>query len=185
MKWTNNPIKILGIWCSCNPLETIDLNYHERIKKLKSLLNIWGQRNISLKGKITVLWSVALPLILYTCSILYTPQWVIKEVDMIFFKFLWSNKKHHVKKASIISNIEGGGLKMLDFESMVKANKISWIKRYNSNKQSKCAILATVLVNMHLPISDVIHLKRRKEYLDKFTVHFTSKSWNFGSKCSL
>ena len=76
----------------------VEINYRERINKLQNVLNIWQQRLLSLKGKITVLWSIALPQVLYVTSILYTPKWATDEIDKILFKFLWSGKKPHVKK---------------------------------------------------------------------------------------
>ena len=51
----------------------IDKNYRERIDKPQHVLNIWQQRLLSLKGRITVLWSIALPQVLYVTSMLYTP----------------------------------------------------------------------------------------------------------------
>ena len=72
----------------------IEQNYKERIKKLKTILSIWRARSISLKGKVTVIWSVALPQMLYVCQCLYTPPWVIIEVDEILFQLLWLKRSH-------------------------------------------------------------------------------------------
>ena len=91
----------------------IDKNYRERIDKLQYVLNIWQQRLLSLKGKITVLWSIALPQVLYVTSMLYTPGWATNEIDETLFKFLWSNKKPHVNKETIIADTDCGGLKMI------------------------------------------------------------------------
>ena len=81
-------------------------NFKSRIKKLKSLLNIWSQRNLSLKGKVAVLLSIALPQMLYVCSVLYVPKWVTEEVEKIMFSFLWSSKKAHVRKEVVINEIK-------------------------------------------------------------------------------
>ena len=90
---------------------------------------MWLQRGLSLKGKIAVLRSIGIPQMLYITSCLYTPAWVIEKVDSIFFSFIWPNKKHHVKKETIIGEISKGGIKMPHFESIVKGVKFSWIKR--------------------------------------------------------
>ena len=74
----------------------------ERIDKLQHVLNIWQQRALSRKGKITVLWSIALHQVLYVTLMLYTPGWATNEIDEILFKFLWSNKKPHVKKKPLL-----------------------------------------------------------------------------------
>ena len=118
---------------------------------------MWRPRKLSLKGKITMLWSIALPQLLYACSTLYTPEWVIKEADTLFFTFLWSSKKLHVKKRAIIADIRNGGLRMIHFENMLKAVKINWIKRFIMN-DSNHNILAAELSGFLLPLKDVVQL---------------------------
>ena len=129
LKWTKNYIKCLGIWCGADIEGAIQANFEEKLKKLRKLLNMWSQRKLSLKGKVAVLRSLALPQILYVASSLYVPDWVIHEVDNIFFSFLWSNKKVHVKKECVINEIAKGGLKMPLFSGMLRGIKCSWIKR--------------------------------------------------------
>ena len=99
---------ILGIWCGTDDKAMVEKNYKERIGNLKTILNIWRQRNLSLKGKITMLWAIALPQLIFVCSSLFTPPWVIREVDGLFFNFLSANKKHHVKKETIIADSRMG-----------------------------------------------------------------------------
>ena len=152
IKWIEGTFKCLGVWCSNNTDEMITKNYRERINKIKQVLNIWQCRNLSLKGKVTVIWSVALPQLLYICSCLYTPQWVINEVDKILFAFLWGGKKAHVKKRTIISTTTEGGLKMVHFASMVTALKINWIKRL-STMSSNCSCLASYFIDSLMPIA--------------------------------
>ena len=58
LHWNNDYFKCVGIWCHTDTKSMIDKNYRERIDKLQHVLNIWQQRLLSLKGKITVLWSI-------------------------------------------------------------------------------------------------------------------------------
>ena len=81
LRWNNGYFKCLGIWCHTDTARMIDKNYTGKIDKLQNILNIWQQQLLSLKGKISVLWSVALPQVLYVTSILYTPEWVTAEID--------------------------------------------------------------------------------------------------------
>ena len=87
-----DPIKVLGINIGKNPQMIISDTFNERIKKLKTLLNMWRARNISIKEKITLLRTKAMPLMLYPATILYTPDEVIKEDEEIFFNFIWPKK---------------------------------------------------------------------------------------------
>jgi len=45
---------------------------------------------------------------------------LVKEANSIFYNFIW-NGKDKVKRCALISDIDKGGLKMLDIESMVSA----------------------------------------------------------------
>ena len=117
----------------------IQENLDERLLKLKSLLNISKQRNLTLKGKITILRAQAMPLIMFVSSFLNMPKEILDLVDSLFYDFLWPNGKHHVKKNTIINTIENGGLKMPDIVCIVKATKFQFIKRiltYNNNSTS-------------------------------------------------
>ena len=127
---TPDTIKYLGIIIS-NKINDIEIvNYNDKITQIKNKLNMWKSRKLSIKGKITVLRSQIMPIILYPTAVLYTPQYVIDEIDSLFFNFIWPNKKQHVKKKVLIQSIENGGLKMPDIASMIKASKLTWIKRF-------------------------------------------------------
>ena len=40
-----------------NKSEIISLNFDEKIRKMETLINLWSQRKLSLKGKVTILKS--------------------------------------------------------------------------------------------------------------------------------
>ena len=138
---STQPTKVLGLWLSKNTDEIIKINMDERITKLKSLLNMWKQRNLTLKGKITILRSQALPLMLFAGTFLYMSDKIIEEVETILYSFVWPKGKHHVKKMTLIESIPNGGLKMPDFNSMLKAIKLTSVRRLISSKCS-CSLTA-------------------------------------------
>ena len=116
----------------------------EKIQKMKTLLNMWKMRNLSIKGKITMLRSKALPVLLYTAAILYMTDEEINKVDKLFYDFIWPSGKHHVMKNVLIQSIEQGGLKMPDFASMVKAIKLSWLQRLSAKDSTFSKIASSV-----------------------------------------
>ena len=77
-----------------------------------------------------------MPILLYVSSNLPVPQWFVKDVTTKMYKFIWNNKPDKIKRNTLIGNIKDGGLKMIDFENMVKAQKLMWIKRIYNNNQS-------------------------------------------------
>jgi exonuclease III len=137
LKWTKGPIKTLGITLSNNLEEIMQTNFEPRILDVKNVLNIWYSRNLSFKGKTTVLTSLILPKLLYVASILPVHNDTIKLVDNMILDFFWNKKSHKVNKNVIIQPIEFGGMKVPSFRDMVMANRISWIKRLLSPANPK------------------------------------------------
>ena len=128
-KIINSPTKVLGIWIAKNTDEITRINLDEHIEKLNILLSMWSQRNLSIKGKITILKAKALPLITYVCNFIFVCGDFITAIDKILYKFVWTNK-HHVKKTTLIANPINGGLKMPNTEAVIKAKKkLNFIKR--------------------------------------------------------
>ena len=106
---------------------------------------MWQPRNLTIKGKITLLRSKVLPIFMYVASIVYVPEDIIKQLDALFFDFIWPSGKHHVKKNVLIQEIERGGLKMPDVSAMIKSIKLSWLKRICS-KQTTFTCFARSLI---------------------------------------
>ena len=129
LNWTSKPVKALGIWFSTDLSLMYRLNFEERLKKLQIVLNIWSQRDLSLKGKITVIKTLALSQMLYLTSVMYISKDDIIHIQKLLNNFLWSSKPAKIKFGVVVSDIEDGGLKMPHVESMIKTNRISWVKR--------------------------------------------------------
>ena len=142
LKWNYGPIHILGLHICETERDSIKYNFEPKLKKIQSIFNMWKQRNLSLKGKITIIGSLAASLLVYPCTTLDTPDQIIDEVDKMFFNFLWNSNTNKIARNTIIRTIEQGGLKMIDIRSKVKALKIAWIKRaiYKPNSSWKLII---------------------------------------------
>jgi len=66
----------------------------------------------------------------YVHSIGYTNLYkeLIKEANSVLDNFVW-NGKDKVKRLALISDIEMGGLKMLDIQSMICAKQVTCLKK--------------------------------------------------------
>ena len=129
MKLDNGPIKLLGIAITNNEKENIENNYLPKVKTMRHLLNIWSQRNLSLKGKITVINALIISLFVYPMTITDTPIMILDEIDNAIFSFLWGGKRPKISKSVIQKQIEHGGLKMPNIYLKSKAWKVMWLKR--------------------------------------------------------
>ncbi len=108
---------------------------------LKSTLNIWKQRNLSIKGKITVLNTLTLSPLTYVSSVISTPIRVFKEIDEIKQDCIWNSKTSKLSKATLTQSINNGGLKMCNFKLKTSALQLSWIKRLTNHTNDSWKVL--------------------------------------------
>ena len=134
IKWNHSgAFKLLGIKYSLHKSDRYIDNFTQKIEQIQRLLGDWSLRNISLIGKVTVIKTVALPILVQPFTVLPDPPiHIVKKIQDIFFNFLWNNKVDKVKRNTIIGNYEDGGLKMPHVLSFVHALNISWIKSLGS-----------------------------------------------------
>ena len=74
LKFTTKAFKYLGIWFTDDIIESEYLNFHHRLENIENLLKMWRQRDLSLKGKVCVIKTLALSQLIYPISMLFVPQ---------------------------------------------------------------------------------------------------------------
>ena len=100
-KWPKYKVKALGVWFSIDPEVTATLNYNEKLDKVRN-------RRLTLIGKITVLKSLLASQLVYVLSSLHTNAKVIKEINKLFYSFLWNGKGDKIKRDIIINDYPNG-----------------------------------------------------------------------------
>ena len=128
LKWPERPIKCLGVYLTYDYDEFIKMNYKQRLKKLENTVNWWKGRGLTLYGRAQIINSLLLPKLIFIATMFAVPEEVIKDVNRIVFKFLWRGQDRVVRTA-MINSYENGGLRVLDFETLVKSVRLSWFKR--------------------------------------------------------
>ena len=128
-KWAENKVKVLGVWISTDPNTTLNLNYREKADKIRNVLSCWRYRRLTLMGKILVIKSLAASQLTYILAPLATNHEIIREINDLFYSYLWNNKGDKIKRSVIISEYEKGGLKMVDIATFNKSLKTTWIKK--------------------------------------------------------
>jgi hypothetical protein len=103
---------LLGIQYSLSKDDRYIDNYYSKLEKIKKLLNDWSLRNISLLGKITVIKTLALPILGQWLTVLPDPpDHIIKSLQNIFNIFIWNGKTEKIKRSTLICDYSNGGLK--------------------------------------------------------------------------
>ena len=113
-----------------------NLNYKEILSKIKKLLNWWKQRDLTIMGKIQLLKLFVFSKFIYVASLTPVPRWVYEDLDQLTFRFLWGGR-NKINKSTMYLDYNLGGLKMMKFHLVIKAQRVMWIKRLLDDNEMK------------------------------------------------
>ncbi len=114
----------------------IEENYSQKKQEIEKALNKWKLRNLTLLGKNTIIKTLIVPKLNHLISTVSTPDWFIESIQTLIFKFLWNNKPPKISNKVIINTADFGGLRFPDIETLVRSQKLAWIKRIVQNPQA-------------------------------------------------
>jgi len=172
--WKKEDIRLLGVLVTSDPKKSLEQNFKEKINSIEGLTHIWAQRNLTIKGKITVINSLLIPKLIYPCTVLCTPEEVLVEVTEILDKFLWNWKRAKIKKAVMVQNIANGGLRYPDFRTKVESwRTIWWRKTVIATAENKPLWLHIVDSQLpeNIPFSMMLQTRLSKVNLDMAKNH--------------
>ena len=130
IRWTNDKIKIFGFYFG--NVDVLDDNWKPKINKLKTILNIWLRRKLTLNGKVTVVNSLATSQIWYLSNVITLPEKYINELDKLISDFIWSKGRHLISREQLQLPKELGGLGVVNIRQKIKAQRIKYITRFLS-----------------------------------------------------
>ena len=122
LDFSKESIKILGVHISYNRKLQNDINFCTAVKNICNLMKLWCISHLSLEDKTTTFKSFAISKIVYLALLTIVSKHIIKELNEIQKKCLWSNKKRIIKHGTLCNNYKNGGLKNVD----VKLKRVSW-----------------------------------------------------------
>ena len=112
--WSNQDIKVLGVTVAHE--ELTQKNYEEMPGKVRSILNSWQNRGLSLFGKIQVVNTLVASLFVYKMMVLpKMPKSIIKNIENIIRNYLWNGGKAKIAYNILQLPKEEGGLNLVDF----------------------------------------------------------------------
>ena len=83
ISWAEEKVYALGVWFSTSVDKKLEANFTEKIIKLKSSLNSWSARRLTLLGKITIIKSLAVSQIVNLLSALPAPQGILQKKKIV------------------------------------------------------------------------------------------------------
>ena len=127
-------------------LASMERNLDVKIAEIKKLLNCWIHRTLTVYGKIVVVKTLALSKLSHVALVIpcITPN-KIREIESLFFKFIWNNKPDKVSRDHAKLPERKGGLGMIDIKDFWQAFRFSWFRRLtNTNAYWPNILLDTV-----------------------------------------
>ena len=87
---------------------------------VEARLTDFGDRYISLLGKVTVINRFIYPLLWYPGTVLAAPERVLVRLERAVFSFLWSGKTELVRRGVVYQDLRRGGLGLVHFSSKLR-----------------------------------------------------------------
>ena len=85
---------------------------------------------MTLIGRITIIKSLALAKFVHLFLALPNPPGeLVKNLEKIFYIFLWNSGPDRIKRTVIIKDVTAGGLRMININTFIKALHVLWLKR--------------------------------------------------------
>lgn len=129
LSWGKVEFKLLGIIFHVDLDKMEQINFMEKIQKIRALVKLWRRRSLTPLGKITVIKCMLLPILNHLFISLPNPSDVIiKEINSLFFEFLWEGP-HKIKQSVVVKQYTEGGLKMVNLTAFIKSMKLTWLRR--------------------------------------------------------
>ena len=102
-------IKILGVWFSATDTCVSD-NVEPLCKKIDDTINVWNQRSITIKGRITVTISLIVSCLVFMSSCVEIPKKSLSRIQSKIMKFVLRGRPPKVAKDVLAQDISQGGL---------------------------------------------------------------------------
>lgn len=146
-------IKILGLWFSASRslMDHYLWNYKNNLEKIRGTCHSWFHRDLSLKGKISVINSLLFSLLQYVASNSELPKQVLFELKKIVVHFAWNKRKAKIAYDTLTQEVARGGLGLADFSLRSSVAKIGWVQRLVNNPLGfSSRFLASLVGESHL-----------------------------------
>ena len=127
LKWVRE-FTLLGINFD-NNLDNMQSNFTDKIDKVEKMLSNWSYRYLTPFGKVTIVKTLGLSQLSHIALVIPNPnKEMIKHIESIFYKFIWSSKSEKVRREDCKLPVQNGGLGMPDILKFWTAFKFSWLR---------------------------------------------------------
>ena len=156
-------IKILGVWFSAN--ENCNRINTEAVEgKIRKTVDNWKQRDLTLKGKITVVKALLTSQLVYLFASDSIDEKVLNAIQSHIMKYVWRGRPPKVAKRTMILPVEKGGLNLPDVMNIYKANRISWMGRLVQLREN--SFVKVLQKRLRVSVFDMGKMKLDEEWIN-------------------
>ena len=132
--WPVDTVTYLGITIPVGKEKKniFELNFANTVNKMRSILNVCSSRSLSLQGKITIIKSLVVPVLIYKVSLVpcEISKKFIQKVNKTIFQFILGSKWERVARSKLCYDIKNGGANIIDIETYIIALQLNWMIRF-------------------------------------------------------
>ena len=145
LSWGKTDFKLLGINFHIDLDKMQQINFKEKVQKIRSLIKLWNRRYLTPLGKITVIKTLLLPMLNHLFISIPNPdEQTIKELNNIFFEFLWDGPAK-IKQNVVIKQYCEGGLKIVNLKAFINSMKLTWLRRVIISNSPWQSVISTTI----------------------------------------
>ena len=177
LDWNQEPFKVLGVTFTTEVFDIWDKNATAVLKCVEQTIKSWSKRNLTLIGKITIMKSLALAKFVHLFLALPNPPGeLIKNLNKLFYSFLWNSGPDRIKRKVIVKDMARGGLRMIQVDAFITALKLTWFRRYTLQSDCSWSSLSKIDFNSLFSKGENYAELKANEILNPFWKD-TLKSW--------
>ena len=124
LKWVTK-MRILGVYFSNGLVNVEGDNWKAKLDKLKQVLGLWSQRDLSFLGRGMILNVLGASRFWHVAKVVSPPRWVCDEYKRIVWPFIWKSKTETVSRQRCSAPLSKGGLNVVDFELKCASLRLS------------------------------------------------------------
>ena len=129
-QWNTESLTFLGVRLG-NTHAPLTENWSKCKQKLNDTLSNWKRLSstLSLKGKTLIANQLAASKLNHFLAVLSPPENVLSELQELLVDFVWSGKRHYLKKQILFQSPDKGGLGLVCLQARMLAYRMSTIQR--------------------------------------------------------
>ena len=110
LQWSNGEFTVLGIKFYSSLSQMTEANFDNKLSQIVKEINSWSKRQLAPFGKITIIKSLLLPKLAHLfISLPKPPEKWMKNLEQIFFKFIWNDKPDKISRSQAVQDYTDGG----------------------------------------------------------------------------